>query len=319
MNDIGKPERATQDRVIALFQEEHGYQYLGDWSGRNGNSNIEEKLLMANLTRRGYSPAAISGAIFKLQTEANNKNRKLYGNNEAVYGLLRYGVKVKTAAGEATETVHLIDWKNGGNDFALAEEVKLKGGNDRRPDMVLYVNGLALGVFELKSSRASIGGGIRQLISNQKPEFNEWFVGTSAAVGAVGGVTGGVVGQVAAKGARLAKGMQAFTEANNAITQSARIVGQSTAGAVDGVIGQVAETAVRGESLTKDLGSAALIGAVAGMRKTLLGLFVGRTLNISQMVMEQAKGFRAHSILLLVKWRCVLAPKIAQMRSLKAG
>jgi type I restriction enzyme R subunit len=40
---------------------------------------------------------------------------------------------------------------------------------------VLYVNGIAVGVIELKNSRVSIGDGIRQNLSNQQPEFNEWF------------------------------------------------------------------------------------------------------------------------------------------------
>ncbi|MCH7225112.1 type I restriction endonuclease subunit R [Haloferula sp. A504] len=178
MSDIGKPERETQDRVIALFVDELGYTYLGDWSDRPANSNVEEGLLTANLTRRGYSPAAINGALEKLQREAGNKSRKLYDNNEAVYGLLRYGVQVKTEAGKETETVHLIDWEGGENDFGIAEEVTLKGDHERRPDLVLYVNGLALGVIELKNSRVSIGDGIRQLISNQRPEFNDWFFST---------------------------------------------------------------------------------------------------------------------------------------------
>jgi type I restriction enzyme R subunit len=56
--------------------------------------------------------------------------------------------------------------------------VTLKGGHERRPDLVLYVNGIALGVMELKNSRTSIGRGIRQSLSNQRPEFNEWFFAT---------------------------------------------------------------------------------------------------------------------------------------------
>ena len=91
MSAIGKPERATQNRVIALFRDELHYRYLGDWTDRDGNSNIEEGLLAANLTRRSYSPAQISAAMYRLRTEAGNHNRKLYGNNQAVYSLLRYG------------------------------------------------------------------------------------------------------------------------------------------------------------------------------------------------------------------------------------
>jgi type I restriction enzyme R subunit len=179
MTAIGKPERATQRRVIALFHRQLGYRYLGDWSDREGNSNIEGQLLTGYLARRGYSPAQITIALHRLRTEANNHSRTLYGNNQAVYSLLRYGVQVKTEAGSVTETVHLIDWaRPEQNDFAIAEEVTLKGNHERRPDLVLYINGIAISVIELKSSRVSIGDGIRQNLSNQKPEYNAWFFST---------------------------------------------------------------------------------------------------------------------------------------------
>nr|WP_314352366.1 HsdR family type I site-specific deoxyribonuclease [Comamonas thiooxydans] len=179
MSDIGKPERATQDRVVKLFCDELGYSYLGDWADRADNSNIEEGLLTEYLTGAGYQPAQISTALYKLRTEANHPDRSLYGNNQAVYQLLRYGVPVKTEAGKVTETVHLINWKTpASNHFAIAEEVTLKGKLQRRPDVVLYINGIAIGVLELKNSRVSIGDGIRQSLSNQQPEFNAWFFST---------------------------------------------------------------------------------------------------------------------------------------------
>ena len=176
---IGKKERITQDRVIQLFGDELGYRYLGDWQDREGNSNIEEGLLATWLKSNGYSDKQINAAIYKVRTEADNHNRGLYGNNKAVYNLLRYGVPVKIEAGKATETVHLVNWREPEkNDFALAEEVTLRGENDRRPDIVLYVNGIAVGVLELKRSSVSIGDGIRQNLSNQRANFNEWFFST---------------------------------------------------------------------------------------------------------------------------------------------
>ncbi|HRD99505.1 MAG TPA: HsdR family type I site-specific deoxyribonuclease, partial [Rubrivivax sp.] len=173
---------ATQNRVLALFRDELGYRALGDWTDRAGNSNIEEGLLTSWLGNAGYSPDQIGRALYLLRTEADNPNRSLYDNNKAAYSLLRYGVPVKTEAGKATETVRLIDWANPlANDFAIAEEVTLRGGlggHERRPDLVLYVNGIAVGVVELKNSRTSIGNGIRQNLSNQSPEFNAWFFST---------------------------------------------------------------------------------------------------------------------------------------------
>ncbi|MBI9109971.1 type I restriction endonuclease subunit R [Maridesulfovibrio ferrireducens] len=178
MNKIGQPEIVTQSRVIALFCNKLGYCYLGNWTDRD-NSNIEEGLLTDWLEKSGCSAQQISRAIYLLKAEADNHGRKLYANNKAVYELLRYGVQVKTEAGEVTDTIHLINWNEPDkNDFAIAEEVTLKGKHKRRPDLVLYVNGIAIGVIELKNSRISIGDGIRQLISNQDSKFNEWFFPT---------------------------------------------------------------------------------------------------------------------------------------------
>ncbi len=179
MSSVSKPERATQARVIALFCDELHYRFLGNRADSAVNSNIEPDLLGAYLARAGYSPAQISRALDILRREASHHGRSLYGNNQAVYSLLRYGVPVKVEAGQPTETVHLINWHDpAANDFALAEEVTLKGGHERRPDLVLYLNGIAIGVLELKNSRVSIGDGIRQNLSNQLPEFNEWFFST---------------------------------------------------------------------------------------------------------------------------------------------
>ena len=81
--------------------------------------------------------------------------------------------------GEQTVTVWLIDWKNpGSNHFAIAEEVTVAGRNTKRPDLVLYVNGIALGVLELKRSTVSVSEGIRQNIDNQKAEFIQPFFAT---------------------------------------------------------------------------------------------------------------------------------------------
>src|SRR5580692_11431513 len=179
MSDIGKTERATQNRVIALFRDELSYRYLGDWIDRDENSNIEEEILTAYLMGTDNTSAQISAALYKLRTEADNHNRSLYGNNQAVYNLLRYGVPVKTEAGKVTKTVHLINWEEPEeNDFAIAQEVTLRGNHERRPDLVLYVNGIAIGILELKNSRISIGDGIRQCLSNQQPEFNQRFFST---------------------------------------------------------------------------------------------------------------------------------------------
>ena len=178
MSTIGQPERATQNRVIELFKCELGYTYLGNWQDRPNNSNLEETHLTAYLTQT-YSPTQITQALYKLRTEANNPNSSLYDNNQAVYKLLRYGIPVKTNPSEPTQTLHLINWENpNSNHFAIAEEVTVKGKQTKRPDLILYINGIAIAVLELKNSRVSIGDGIRQSLNNQKPEFIQNFFST---------------------------------------------------------------------------------------------------------------------------------------------
>lgn len=178
MSEQTRTERQTQNRVVQLFTR-LGYHYLGDWHQRPGNRPIELELLQANLRQRGYSEVHISAAVQKLQAAAEVTNLTLYQANLRTYKLLRYGIPVQVAAGQPHETVHLIDWANPGrNHFALAEEVTLRGGHERRPDLVLYLNGLAVVVIELKRGSVDIGDGIRQLITNQEPIFNQNFFTT---------------------------------------------------------------------------------------------------------------------------------------------
>lgn len=75
--------------------------------------------------------------------------------------------------------VHLIDWANPmENDFQIAEEVTIQGASDRRPDLVVYVNGIALAVIELKRSTVSAHEGIRQNIRNQQDGYIPRFFTT---------------------------------------------------------------------------------------------------------------------------------------------
>ena len=170
MSDVGQRERPVQDRVVLLFTGKLGYRYLGNRQYCSGNSNIEQEELRTWLRGRGTSETLINRALHRLtQAAALGEGRTLYEANREVYGLLRYGVKVREAAGEPNQTVRLVDWERPeNNDFAVAEEVTAFGNVTRRPDVVLYVNGIAVGVLELKRSTVSVGEGIRQNLGNQK-------------------------------------------------------------------------------------------------------------------------------------------------------
>ena len=180
MTRVGDLEVKTQRRVIALFRDRLGYEYLGDWRDRDDNRNIETRLLERFLVGQGHSTVLIAKAIREFEKAAAlGGGRNLYEANREAYRLLRYGARVKPGVEENTQTVHLIDWKDPtANHFAIAEEVTVAGGNTKRPDLVLYVNGIAIGVIELKRSTVSVGEGIRQNLSNQERHFIRPFFTT---------------------------------------------------------------------------------------------------------------------------------------------
>jgi type I restriction enzyme, R subunit len=176
-----RKERITQIRLIKVLTSQMGYIYLGNWEEREGNSNIDESLLKDWLIRTGmYSEALINKTLFEFRKSATvNVSDDLYPVNKEVYSALRYGVKLREGAGENVQTVWLIDWENPlKNDFAIAEEVTVKGEKRKRPDVVLYVNGIALGVLELKRASVSATEGIRQNLDNQQHRFIKPFYST---------------------------------------------------------------------------------------------------------------------------------------------
>ena len=178
---VGQIERKTQNRIVKLFQDDElGYTYLGNWEDRADNSNIEQELLIKFLKEKKYSDILIKKAISELEKVATNQNKSLYDINKEVYSMLRYGIQVREKVGENKKTVWLVDWKTPTkNHFYIAEEVTIKGQHEKRPDIVLYVNGIAVVVLELKRSTISVSEGIRQNLDNQKNIFIKNFFATN--------------------------------------------------------------------------------------------------------------------------------------------
>lgn len=170
-----KTEKEVQKQVIETFKS-MGYAYLGDLT-KSDNENINKESLKAWLVKN----QKINDKRWqRIEHEINNALKNdLYEANQTFYELLIYGVKTKISQNEPTQTSWLIDWKDvSKNEFSVAEEVSVKGPNTKRPDMVLYVNGIALGVLELKNSSVSVESAIRQNLDNQKKEFIRDFFKT---------------------------------------------------------------------------------------------------------------------------------------------
>lgn len=174
-NGDGRCGEKLQNRVLHWLVDDLGYTYLGNLEDCD-NEPVREDLLKVNLKKRGYTDDQIRTAVSELVGKVNNQVDRLYRINHDVYSLLRYGRQGREDADGNRQTVHYIEWdrdKINDNDFYISEEVsvfRFDKMTRKRPDVVLYVNGIALGVFELKSSYVSAGKGIRQLLQNQKRE-----------------------------------------------------------------------------------------------------------------------------------------------------
>lgn len=177
--NINIPERKTQAKVIKFFKEELHYDYLGNLC-EVANKNIRDDDLFAFLVgQQHYSETVARKAIADLQHAAGDLQQGLYSANKTVYSLLKYSHPVSDADGENI-SVYYIDFKNPANNhFAIAEEVTVSSSfGSKRPDLVVYINGIAVAVIELKKSSVSVADGIRQNLTNQKQEFIESFFTT---------------------------------------------------------------------------------------------------------------------------------------------
>lgn len=168
-------ERTTQNRIVNLLHKHCGYQYIGYLQDAD-NSPLRTEEFQKFL--RAQYPDIQSSELEKVTAQVETQIRNvhdantLYEANEKIYQLLRYGVNIHREDGKSA-TFQIIDWKTTANNiFSLAEEVtvrrNVKEYRTRRPDVVVYVNGLALAVIELKKSTVSVKDGVRQQIRNNK-------------------------------------------------------------------------------------------------------------------------------------------------------
>ncbi len=177
------------------------YRYLGNLEYPKGkdctkdgkkNSPLREDDLRLWLKCRSnkdgspkYTSTQIEEAVSTLKkTILLDKVTNLAEVNNKVYQLLINGVEARPSPDKNEEKVMFFDFENYySNDFALAEEVSYidyltsKGGDNKnaRPDIVIYVNGIALAVFELKRSIVNIEHAVNQSLINQREEIPTFF------------------------------------------------------------------------------------------------------------------------------------------------
>ncbi|MDE7220533.1 MAG: type I restriction endonuclease subunit R [Oscillospiraceae bacterium] len=147
-------ESHYENAILQLFQEQLGYTYIyGPDVERDYHSPLYEDILLPCLRRvnPALPPEAFTEAVYKLQ---NFESGTLLQKNMVFMDYLQNGVPIKyfTDGEERSALVYLIDYQNpANNDFTIANQWTVVENSEKRPDVVLFVNGLPLVVMELKS------------------------------------------------------------------------------------------------------------------------------------------------------------------------
>lgn len=197
-------ERDYQNHLVERFQEELGYEYLGNWQYAKGatvndmgkaNSPILDDKVRTFLKEQGHSDLQIEDVLAQLKNKArlgDPKMGSLVQCNNELYDTLIMGIKSQPSPEATHEDVMLFDFENiNNNHFAIAEEVSYIDpllGKNKRPDIVVYVNGIALAVIELKRSLVNYEEGIKQHLSNERDFIPSFFTTTQFTVASNDGV-----------------------------------------------------------------------------------------------------------------------------------
>lgn len=187
-------EREYQNALVKRFQEELGYTYLGNWQYAKGanvnnmgvaNSPILNDEVRSFLKEQGRTKMQIEDVLVKLKDKArlgDSKMSSLIQCNTDLYDTLIMGIKSQPSPEENHEDVMFFDFDHPQNNhFAIAEEVSYIDpllGKNKRPDIVVYVNGIALAVIELKRSLVNYEEGIKQHLSNERDFIPSFFTTT---------------------------------------------------------------------------------------------------------------------------------------------
>lgn len=147
-------EASYENSVIELFRNDLGYEYAyGPDIERDFYSPLYEEVLLDSLYRlnRGLPDDAIQDALFKLK---NFENGELVQKNAVFMDYLQNGIPVRyfVDGEESSSIVYLVDYKNpDNNSFIVANQWTFIENSNKRPDVILFLNGLPVVLVELKS------------------------------------------------------------------------------------------------------------------------------------------------------------------------
>ena len=147
-------ESDYENSIIELFQNNLGYEYAyGPDIERDFYNPLYEEVLLDSLHRlnKGLPDEAIQDAIFKLK---NFENGELVQKNSVFMDYLQNGIPVRyfVSGEERSSIVYLVDYKNpNNNSFVLTSQWTFIENSKKRPDLVLFLNGLPIVLVELKS------------------------------------------------------------------------------------------------------------------------------------------------------------------------
>ena len=174
-------ESNFENSIIDLFQNNLGYDYFyGPNIERDFYNPLYEEVLLDSLHRlnNGAPDDAIQDALFKLK---NFENGELVQKNAIFMDYLQNGIPVRyfVDGEEHASIVYLVDYKNPkNNSFIIANQWTFIENSNKRPDIILFLNGLPVVLIELKSpsrEETDVSEAYRQL-RNYMQEIPSMFI-----------------------------------------------------------------------------------------------------------------------------------------------